>query len=230
MQAKKNSGTVRQFRIASQSWYSRAVKAVLGPNEPVDTIHLEFKSADRNLSGEFRIDWEPLGSAISARLKAYDDGWAAVAQFQDVLVGLGELSGSNPTVEQVVEVLLTLGVVDATERSPAKGSLSAVTPEDAERTAQLYRANLKALEGLRKVGREQAGDSSWAVNAEYGADFRALPAVDATLYSTIKALGEALVSHRARLDYIVDILADSSLTAAYKDVLAEAGQAGRPNS
>jgi len=106
----------RQFIQWSRAWWNGDTLRRLNETEKI-TIGLYGKNG--STAGEFCIRWVPLSGESCAQLTVFEDAWAALSQFEDVLKGLAKLNGTNPSPEKIVKMLRKCGVEYATpEKQP----------------------------------------------------------------------------------------------------------------
>jgi len=107
------SDCTRTFVHYSEAWYS----SVLNKNsEYTDEVGFGMSHSGGGTSGEMMMRWYYLGGKDHPRLEVFDDGWAALASFGDLIFELEKLDNTDPTPKQFCEILLRLGFVDNTER------------------------------------------------------------------------------------------------------------------
>ena len=110
MAAKDFSDCMRAFYSVSAAYYAR-------PGDPHEVM-IGMYHPGGGTSGEFAIRWHELGTLtrkISApRLEVFDDGWAALAHFRDLLKWLASKDGKNITHDELVAQLKAMGLQDRT--------------------------------------------------------------------------------------------------------------------
>lgn len=118
MPTDKHAECRREFRVYTQSWYSRDVpmEADLAEEIMVGMYHPEGGT-----SGEFALRWVSIGGRPVARLEAFDDSWSALQKFGDLLAWMATVDGDNVTPEQVAAAMREMGIVDATTRTRPAG-------------------------------------------------------------------------------------------------------------
>lgn len=213
-QKNKHEGDERRFIISSQAWYGDANRSK--DSKPGDDeIMLGYYCPDGGTSGEFSIKWRELANRNVPYLKAYDDSWSALAGFTDVIQELKKLDGTDPTVEQVAQVLVACGVKDATPReSPYKPS-----NEDVEAVATLLKLHLNTFEQIRQLGRELSGNPSWAAGFEFnkgvldGTKEVSREVVDELVYSV-----DMIDAYREKLRKKLELRKDPELAEQYKEL------------
>ena len=99
----------RQFIQLTRAWYASACL----PRSDGATDDILLTLGDK-LPGEIVIRWVPIGTDAVARLQVFEDSWQALSHFGDVLEGLAELSGTNPSPGRICQLLRECGIEDAT--------------------------------------------------------------------------------------------------------------------
>ena len=111
----KHEGCTRKFTHLSRAWYGEAcLRDRLAGCVDEITIGM-YDLTGGGTSGEFAIRWIELGGENVPRLEAFSDSWDALGQFRDLLAELARLDSTNPTPSKICEVLVSLGIEDATE-------------------------------------------------------------------------------------------------------------------
>ena len=99
---------IRGFHWANKAWYADANKYKYG------LINLGIYSKEGGTTGEFCVKWEEIAGKLVPCLRAFDDSWAVLAQFKDVLDELGKVDDKNITDAEFVKILLRRGFTDLT--------------------------------------------------------------------------------------------------------------------
>lgn len=123
----KFKGYKRQFTHVSKAWYGKA--ELQNNKDLVDEIYIGLYS-DEGCEGEFSISWEmPKTSTVSIfiSLNVFSDSWGILSAFQDVLELLDKI-GSNPSPNQIRELLVSCGIEDATKHDSPIDSLWSINP------------------------------------------------------------------------------------------------------
>lgn len=107
----QHEGDERQFYQHSRAWWGKDVPL---SNNTIEEINIGFYCPDGGTSGEFCIEWISLNNQNVPRLKAFEDSWSALWEFRDVLEKLAELDSTNPSPEEICELLKSCNVKDAT--------------------------------------------------------------------------------------------------------------------
>jgi len=110
----------RQFTILSESWYNDAcLKDATFKDEVMFGLYGE-DSDKGGTTGEMSIRWYNLGSRYDSKLipqlAVFDDAWANLATFKDVLDEMAKVNNQNITVRQFIDILVKCGFEDITER------------------------------------------------------------------------------------------------------------------
>jgi hypothetical protein len=219
--SKRHKGHLRQFIINSQAWHGRASRQARGVKPGEDDITLGFYNPEGGTSGEFTIRWRQLDSRVVPYLHAFEDSWSALANFHDVITGLAELDGTNPTVEAVAQVLLACGVRDATERqSPYEGEAPEVTRDDVDAAVRLLRLYSATFERVRNAGREMRAEPNWAEGLEHKPGILdGTKGVPSALITELMNAAQMIQAQRTALRVLLQELRDPELTAQYQDLV-----------
>lgn len=102
----KFNGATRAYYRFSKSWYAKEGEVV--------EVAVGLYHEGGGCSGEFTFAWEVLAGKPTPVLRAYDDGWAALMEFQDLLQSMAELDGMDTSEEEFCKVLDSLGIEDWT--------------------------------------------------------------------------------------------------------------------
>lgn len=74
-----------------------------------------YHESDGGTFGEFCIRWIPLSQRLAPQLQVFGDAWLVLfSEFQDLLVALAELDGTDPSEEEIADLLVKLGLADRT--------------------------------------------------------------------------------------------------------------------
>ena len=107
----------RGFTVLSKSWYA---DACLDGVDHVDEIKFGLYNdngdSGSDCAGEMAMKWHKTPAA--PRLEAFDDSWAVLATFTDVIKAMGRKNDLNITPDQFAEILVGLGFEDRTEIKP----------------------------------------------------------------------------------------------------------------
>jgi len=105
-------GDKRQYIVSHETWYAPSTASGEIPQAIVFGLFCE----DGSTSGTAKIEWEELGTETVPRLFCYDDGWAALISFSDVLEKMGERDDENISPGEFSSILEGCGFEDRTER------------------------------------------------------------------------------------------------------------------
>ena len=107
----------RGFTVLSKSWYG---KACLDGRDYTDEVMFgmyDGKGVDTGgTDGEMAVRWYKFSRA--ARLEVYDDSWAVLVSFADVIKAMGRKNDLSITPGQFAELLVGLGFEDMTQTKP----------------------------------------------------------------------------------------------------------------
>lgn len=96
---------MRKFYWTRKAWYA----------DSADANEITFGNYDAEPFGEMVMKWHNLGGGpLPARLEVFEDAWAALAEFKDLLDELAKVNRKNISQEQFVEILKKCGFSDAT--------------------------------------------------------------------------------------------------------------------
>lgn len=99
----------RAYIRSSRAFYSRYL-----PSENIQVM-VGLYHPEGGTCGEFEFEWVPLSNGTHARLKAFEDSWDALWQFQDLLQKMAEIDDTDIQEPEFCELLDSLGIVDITE-------------------------------------------------------------------------------------------------------------------
>ena len=109
----QNSELQRGFFNLRESWYSRPVMFDKNITDEL-VLGLYYENGG---GYEMSIVWKDIGMGRSvAQLRAFDDSWKVLASFGDLIAKLAEYDNANINVQEMMEVLKSLGFVDKTNR------------------------------------------------------------------------------------------------------------------
>ena len=103
----------RGFTVLSKAWYA---KACLEDVNYLDEIMFGMYDSEGGTEGEISMKWYKCPDA--PRFEAFDDSWAVLATFADVIKAMGRKNDLNITPEQFAELLVGLGFEDMTQTTP----------------------------------------------------------------------------------------------------------------
>ena len=110
------SNCKRGFYQNSRAWYSKVVPSNTF-KDFVDDIYIGmYMLNNEGTKGEFSIEWTRFDDGeVNPRLIAYDDSWAALLMFRDLLEELATLNNKAPSPDTIRDILIELGVDDITQ-------------------------------------------------------------------------------------------------------------------
>jgi hypothetical protein len=107
------SDCYREYILLSEAFYA---ETTLRDADYVDEVNFQLASHGGGTAGEMTIRWYRVGGFLSPRLECYDDAWAVLGTFKDVIDAMAEVDNQNITPKQFCQLLDKLGFVDGTER------------------------------------------------------------------------------------------------------------------
>ena len=114
---REHKGGIKQFYIHTKMWWARSNSL---PDNIVDEIMIGIYHPDGGTTGEFGVEFVLFehnggrGAMIAPRLRAFDDGWSALAHMPELLHFMMENDSANLSVDAFAEGLRVLGFVDKT--------------------------------------------------------------------------------------------------------------------
>lgn len=109
----KAGGVRRGFYHTSAAWYGKTIQL---PDRAVDEVMVGLYPEDGGTNGEFSVKWYELAGKATPKLEVYDDAWAALAQFRDLLDAMADVAGKDITPHELCYILIECGMADLTER------------------------------------------------------------------------------------------------------------------
>ena len=109
---KDHSRCKRQFIQLSKAWYG---DTKLQESDIIDKITIGFYNEDGGTTGEFVIKWTLICGAATPMICSFDDSWSALLEFKDLLEKLAELDNLSPSPDEIVKVLISLGIENNTK-------------------------------------------------------------------------------------------------------------------
>ena len=103
----------RGFVVLSKAWYA---KACLANRDYTDEVTFGMYDTNCGCVGEMAVKW--FKTPCAPRLEVFDDSWAVLATFADVIKAMGRKNDLNITPDQFAEILVELGFEDRTETEP----------------------------------------------------------------------------------------------------------------
>ncbi len=101
----------REFYWSSEAWYNKYKQI----DDLPAIIFGIYNPKENGPSGEMAIVWETLGNTPIPQLKIFDDAWAVLKSFPDLIDKLAEVDNKNISQKQFIEILLECGFKDSTE-------------------------------------------------------------------------------------------------------------------
>lgn len=116
MSTKPFAGAARCFYSMSLAYYAR------DDDRANPCVMIGMYGSDGGCFGEFAVRWHRLGTALrdpsmeqsSPRLEVFDDAWAALAHFRDLLDWLALQGDRRLTHDELVAQLKAMGIQDRT--------------------------------------------------------------------------------------------------------------------
>lgn len=86
----KSNKPIRGYHHTSRAWYGRACTARAKPDYIDDVTFGLYFDDEGGTRGEMTMKWTKLGGKPTAQLRVFDDAWAVLAGFPDLIVALGK--------------------------------------------------------------------------------------------------------------------------------------------
>ena len=104
----KNDIAIRGYSRSSKAWYAKHLI--------YDNIEVNFGMYYPNggTDGEMTMEWIKVGSDLCAILKCFQDGWAVLSLFTDLIQKLSEVNSQLIQEEDFCKILDNCGFVDMT--------------------------------------------------------------------------------------------------------------------
>lgn len=112
MSENKYEGCKRGFTQLSKAWYA---DANLKNSKYSDQIMVGYYADEGGTPGEFSIKWKSLSNNSVPRLMVYDDSWAVLTEFSDLLDKMAEVDDKNITPDEFARMLESLGIENMTQ-------------------------------------------------------------------------------------------------------------------
>lgn len=106
------SNPIRAFVHVAEAWYAASAASP----HTIDEITVGIYHEDGGTTGEFDIRWTKVGHNVVPRLEAFDDSWAALMQFKDLLEAMSLIDNQGITPMAFCGLLKSLGISDKTPR------------------------------------------------------------------------------------------------------------------
>ncbi len=146
---KQCKGDYRGFTNSGEAYYHSVVGF---PKDVVGEVYFGLSCGGGGTHGEMSMRWTNLGGKQCPYLHVFDDGWAVLASFSDVLSELAEVGAPNisyPSItpKEFCEILLKCGFKDNTIRENPNPSPVSV-PLSTEEMLGEFGDALKAIANL----------------------------------------------------------------------------------
>jgi hypothetical protein len=105
----------RTFYRHTKAFYANAVSL---PSGVVEEVMFGYTHREGGTPGEMAIRWRDHGGRAVPRLECFDDAWAALATFGDLLAAPAEVDGDKMTPDEFCDMLLAHGFKDKTATTP----------------------------------------------------------------------------------------------------------------
>ena len=112
---KQFEGLIRGYHRSSKAWYADSVRK--------ENTEVTFGMYEENAGtiGEMTMEWIELGGRQCARLKAFEDSWAVLASFADLIQRMAEVDSEEIQEPDFCKMLDECGFKDLTAyESPYK--------------------------------------------------------------------------------------------------------------
>lgn len=103
--------TRRAFTHTAESWYADTALVFFN-----DEILIGDYPVDGGTRGEFAIRWFLTCDGLAARIEAFYDSWAFMAECKDLFDALAGLNDKSPSPQEVCAILKSIGFDDITKR------------------------------------------------------------------------------------------------------------------
>ena len=153
---KQEKGDYRGFTNSGEAYYHKNLGF---SNGVVGEVYLGHCAGGGGTKGEMKMEWIELGGKNIPQLRVFDDAWAVLASWPDLLAELAKvncdsMSDKSITPKEFCEILLRLGFKDNTIRenpNPPTPEPSKPSREELEKALQSI-ANLWPIETSAKIG------------------------------------------------------------------------------
>lgn len=110
MKNQKFEGAIRGYHRYSKAWYAQ-----IGKIEVQIVLYAPFVDGKQDgCFGEFCIEWITIGRKLTPRLRCFDDAWAALLEFSDLLEEMANVDGEDISEDAFCKILDRLGIEDMT--------------------------------------------------------------------------------------------------------------------
>ena len=153
---KQDKDDYRGFTNCGEAYYHKSIGFSKGAT---GEVFLGLCAAGGGTKGEMKMEWIELGGKSVPQLQVFDDGWAVLASWPDLLaelakVGCDSMSEKSITPKEFCEILLRLGFTDNTTREdphPVSSDSHAPTRYELEKALRSI-ATLWPIETSAKIG------------------------------------------------------------------------------
>jgi len=104
---KNLTGTTRGYHRFSKAWYHKSCP-------DIEINFGMFDLEDGGTTGEMSMVWQKLGGKLVPQLRSFDDSWAVLASFSDLIVKMGEADEENLQEKDFAKMLDGCGFKDLT--------------------------------------------------------------------------------------------------------------------
>ncbi len=101
----------RGFYHVSKAWYA---DSALKGREYTDEVIFGLYCDQGGTTGEMGVRWGDLENKNTPKLHCFDDAWAVLAGFKDVIDEMGKVDDQNIKPEEFCVILLKCGFEDLT--------------------------------------------------------------------------------------------------------------------
>lgn len=99
---------IRGFCHYSRAWYT------IPKEKPADEVMFGMYDEEGYTDGEMAVRWHNLGGKLEPRLEVYDDGWAKLWEFRDVIEKMAQCNDRGISPEEFCNLLKGCGFKDLT--------------------------------------------------------------------------------------------------------------------
>jgi len=102
---------IRGFYRSAKAWYAHSLPAFSGS----EVMFGIYDEDGKGCIAEMSVRWYDLGGKLSPKLECFDDSWAVLATFEDLIKELGRQNAKDISEDTFAEILLKLGFKDLTQ-------------------------------------------------------------------------------------------------------------------
>jgi hypothetical protein len=112
--------------------YMRLSKEYFAAKIPAETIKVMvgWYHKDGGTEGEFEFEWIKLSGELYPRLIAFNDAWAVLWEFKDLLEKMANVDNQKIQEPEFCKLLDSLGIIDITQYEIPKGKLKIIPGKD----------------------------------------------------------------------------------------------------